>query len=193
MPIGRKKAKEKNITVSLDLNYCKNLRSPEKAQEVITKLTPYIDVCVANEEDAEKVFKIKADNTNIESGRLNKEGYKQVAEKLVSLYGFNKAAITLRESISASDNRWSGMLYDGKEFYYSKKYDMHIVDRVGGGDSFGVGLIYAQLNKYSARDSIEFAVAASCLKHTIESDFNHASVSEVETLANGDGSGRVQR
>lgn len=188
-----KKAKEKGITVSFDLNYRKNLWSSQKAQEVVTKLTPYIDVCIANEEDAEKIFGIKADNTDISGGKLSHDGYRQVAEKMVSKYGFKMVATTLRESISASDNNWSAMLYDGKEFYFSKKYSVHIVDRVGGGDSFGAGLIYAQLNGFAPQESIEFAVAASCLKHSIEGDFNLVSVSEVKALAGGDGSGRVQR
>lgn len=188
-----KKAKEKGITVSFDLNYRKNLWSAQKAQEAVTKLTPYIDVCIANEEDAEKVFGIKADNTDVESGRLSYDGYKQVAEKMVRKYGFKLVAITLRESISASDNNWSGMLYDGMKFFFSKKYEIHIVDRVGGGDSFGAGLIYAQLNGYSPQKAIEFAAAASCLKQTIEGDFNQVSIFEVKALAGGDGSGRVQR
>ncbi len=188
-----KKAKEKGIRVSFDLNYRKNLWSSDKAQEVITKLTPYIDVCIANEEDAEKVFGIKANNTDITGGKISYDGYKQVAEKLVQKYGFKMVATTLRESISASDNNWSAMLYDGKEFYFSKKYNVHIVDRVGGGDSFGAGLIYSQLNNFSQQEAIEFAVAASCLKHTIEGDFNLMSVAEVKALAGGDASGRVQR
>lgn len=188
-----KKAKEKGIMVSFDLNYRKNLWSSEKAKEVITKLTPYINVCIANEEDAEKVFGIKADNTDITGAKISYDGYKQVAEKLVSQYGFDMVATTLRESISASDNNWSAMLYNGKDFYFSKKYNIHIVDRVGGGDSFGAGLIYSQLNNFTYQESIEFAVAASCLKHTIEGDFNQMSVDEVKALANGDASGRVQR
>ncbi|MHB8062166.1 MAG: PfkB family carbohydrate kinase [Ruminiclostridium sp.] len=188
-----KKAKEKGIKVSFDLNYRKNLWPCQKAQEVITKLTPYIDVCIANEEDAEKVFGIKTDNTDVAGGKLSRKGYKQVAEKLVSQYGFKLVAITLRESISASDNNWSAMLYDGEEFYFSKKYNVHIIDRVGGGDSFGAGLIYAQLSNFTSEDTIEFAVAASCLKHTIEGDFNLMSVAEVKALAGGDASGRVQR
>ncbi len=188
-----KKAKEKGIKVSFDLNYRKNLWSSEKAQEVITKLTPYIDVCIANEEDAEKVFGIKADNTDITGGKLSHEGYKQVAEKLVKLYGFKMVATTLRESISASDNNWSAMLYDGNEFFFSKKYSLRIVDRVGGGDSFGAGLIYSQINNFTPQDSIEFAVAASCLKHTIEGDFNLISLEEVKALVGGDASGRVHR
>jgi 2-dehydro-3-deoxygluconokinase len=188
-----KKAKEKGIKVSFDLNYRKNLWSGEKAGEVIAKLTPYIDVCIANEEDAEKVFGIKAENTDITGGKLSHEGYRQVAEELVKQYGFKLVATTLRESISASDNIWSAMLYNSKEYYFSKKYNIHIVDRVGGGDSSGAGLIYSQMNGFTPQDSIEFAVAASCLKHTIEGDFNLMSVAEIQALAGGDGSGRVQR
>ena len=188
-----KKAKEKNMTVSFDLNYRKNLWSSQKAKEVVTRLTPYIDICIANEEDAEKAFGIKAENTDVTGGKLSYEGYKQVAEKLAREYGFKQVATTLRESISASDNNWSAMLYDGKEFYFSKKYNIHIVDRVGGGDSFGAALIYAALSGFSPQDTIEFSVAASCLKHTIQGDFNLLSVPEVKALVGGDGSGRVQR
>jgi 2-dehydro-3-deoxygluconokinase len=192
-PQACKKAKEKGIYISFDLNYRKNLWSTQKAQEVATKLTPYIDVCIANEEDAEKVFGIKANNTDVEGGKISHDGYKQVADRLVKEYGFKNVAITLRESISASINNWSGMIYVGKEFYFSKKYNIQIVDRVGGGDSFGAGLIYTMLNNYSPQESIEFAVAASCLKHSIEGDFNQVSLAEVNALAGGDASGRVQR
>lgn len=188
-----KKAKEKGITVSFDLNYRKNLWTSEEAQAVVTKLTPYIDVCIANEEDAEKIFGIKAENTDVAGGKLSHDGYRQVAQKMIEKYGFKMVATTLRESLSASDNIWSAMLYDGKEFYFSKKYNVHIVDRVGGGDSFGAGLIYSQINGYEPQASVEFAVAASCLKHSIEGDFNLVSVAEVKALAGGDGSGRVQR
>ncbi len=186
-------AKELGLTVSCDLNYRKKLWSKEKAKEVMTKLAPYIDVCIANEEDASDVFGIKADNTDITSGKLSQEGYKSVAKKLVDTFGFKKVAITLRGSISANDNNWAAMLYDGKDYYFSKNYLIHIVDRVGGGDSFGGGLIYALINNYSSQDAIEFAVAASCLKHTIEGDYNMVSVEEVLKLMQGDGSGRVQR
>jgi 2-dehydro-3-deoxygluconokinase len=148
---------------------------------------------LTNEEDASDVFGIKADNTDITSGKLSHDGYKSVAKKLVDTFGFKKVAITLRGSISANDNNWAAMLYDGKDFYFSKNYLIHIVDRVGGGDSFGGGLIYALLNNFSMQDTIEFAVAASCLKHTIEGDYNMVSVDEVLKLAQGDGSGRVQR
>lgn len=188
-----KAAKEKGITVSCDLNYRKKLWSKEKAGQVMGELCKYVDVCIANEEDAHDVFGISAADTDVTSGTISHEGYKDVAKQLVDRFGFKKVAITLRESISANDNRWAAMLYDGGEFFFSKKYLMHIVDRVGGGDSFGGGLIYASLSGYSAQDTIEFAVAASCLKHAIEGDFNQVSVDEVKTLAGGDASGRVQR
>ena len=188
-----KKAREKGITVSCDLNFRKNLWSSARAGEVMGKIMPYVDVCIANEEDAEKVFGIKADNTDISGGKLSHEGYKTVASELKKRFGFKKVAITLRGSISASDNNWAAMLYDGEDYFFSKSYPIHIVDRVGGGDSFGGGLIYAFLKGYDSQKVIEFAVAASCLKHSIEGDFNHVTVSEVEALAGGDGSGRVQR
>jgi len=188
-----KAAKDKGITVSCDLNYRKNLWSREKAGEVMATLMPYVDVCIANEEDASDVFGIKADNTDITSGKVNHEGYKDVAKKLAGRFGFKKVAITLRGSISANDNDWAAMLYEDSNYYFSKTYRVHIVDRVGGGDSFGAGLIYSQLKGFAPQESVEFAVAASCLKHTIEGDFNLVSVDEVNKLATGDGSGRVQR
>ena len=187
------KAKKKNITVSCDLNYRKKLWTREKAGEVMGELCQYVDVCIANEEDAADVFGISATKTDVTTGKVNHEGYREVASKLAERFGFKKVAITLRGSISANDNNWAAMLYDGKDYYYSKNYLIHIVDRVGGGDSFGAGLIYACLNDYSPKDTIEFAVAASCLKHSIEGDFNMVSVEEVKKLADGDGSGRVQR
>lgn len=188
-----KAAKEAGITISCDLNYRNKLWSKEKAGQVMAQLCEYVDVCIANEEDAADVFGIKAQNTDVTSGSINHEGYKDVAKQLADRFKFSKVAITLRESLSANDNRWSGMLYDGKDFYFSKTYNVHIVDRVGGGDSFGAGLIAASLNGYNTKDTIEFAVAASCLKHSIEGDFNQVSVAEVEKLAGGDASGRVQR
>ena len=157
------------------------------------ELCSYVDVCIANEEDAGDVFGIKASDTDVTTGKVNREGYKEVAKELAERFGFQKVAITLRESLSANDNNWAAMLYTGGEYYFSKKYTMHIVDRVGGGDSFGAGLIYGCLNEMSAQETIEFAVAASCLKHSIEGDFNQVSVEEVKKLAGGDGSGRVQR
>ena len=186
-------AKKRGITVSCDLNFRKKLWSKEKAGEVMGELCNYVDYCIANEEDAKDVFGIEADNTDIYGGKLDRDGYISVAKKLTERFNFKGVAITLRESISASDNNWSGMLYTKGEAYFSKKYSMHIVDRVGGGDSFGGGLIYSLLNGYDPQRTIEFAVAASCLKHSIEGDYNMVSVKEVETLAGGDASGRVQR
>ena len=186
-------AKQYGVKISCDLNYRNKLWSKEKAGQVMAKLCEYVDVCIANEEDAADVFQIHASNTDVTSGKVNREGYQMVAKQLMERFGFEKVAITLRESISANDNNWSAMLYDGSEYYYSKTYAMHIVDRVGGGDSFGGGLICAILNGYTSQDVIEFAVAASCLKHSIEGDVNLVSIEEVLKLAQGDGSGRVQR
>lgn len=190
-----KAAKEKGIVVSCDLNFRKKLWSNKEANETMSKLCKYIDICIANEEDAKDVFGIEAKDTDINTGKLNKEGYVSVAEQLSQRFNFKYAAITLRESISANDNNWSAMLYNAKEgkAYFSKKYAIHIVDRVGGGDSFGAGLIYALRNSYKEQDAIEFAVAASCLKHSIEGDYNLVSLEEVKALANGDASGRVKR
>lgn len=190
--IACQKAKERGLTISTDLNYRKKLWSKEEANKVMTRLCKYVDVCIANEEDAKDVFGIEADNTDINTGKLDREGYISVAKKLKERFDFKYVAITLRESISANDNNWSAMLYDDKA-YFSKKYALHIVDRVGGGDSFGAGLIYALKEKYDAQEAIEFAVAASALKHSIEGDYNLVSLDEVKALAKGNGSGRVQR
>jgi 2-dehydro-3-deoxygluconokinase len=188
-----KTAKAKGLTVSCDLNYRKNLWSKEKAGEVMGGLMPYVDLCIANEEDAADVFGIHAKNSDVTSGSISHEGYKEVAKALIDRFKFKKVAITLRESISANDNNWAAMYCCGNDFYFSKKYAVHIVDRVGGGDSFGAGLIYANLKGFGPQESVEFAVAASCLKHSIEGDFNQVSVDEVQKLAGGDASGRVQR
>lgn len=188
-----KAAKEAGLTISCDLNYRNKLWSKEKAGQVMGQLCQYVDVCIANEEDAADVFGIKAADTDVTTGTVNHEGYQDVAKQLTERFGFQKVAITLRESLSANDNLWSAMLYAGGDCHFSKKYKMHIVDRVGGGDSFGGGLIYACLNGYEPQETIEFAVAASCLKHSVEGDFNLVSVSEVQKLMCGDGSGRVQR
>ena len=186
-------AKSRGVKISCDLNYRGKLWTREQAREVMTDLCRYVDVCISNEEDAKDVFGIEAENTDIYGGKLNHEGYKSVAKQLAEMFGFEKVAITLRSSISASDNDWAGMLYDGKDCCFSKSYHLHIVDRVGGGDSFGAGLIYALLTGKTSQQAIEFAVAASALKHAVEGDFNRVSVAEVEKLAGGDGSGRVQR
>ncbi|MGF6989445.1 2-dehydro-3-deoxygluconokinase [Lachnospiraceae bacterium PF1-21] len=188
-----KKAKEKGITISCDLNYRNKLWSKEKASQVMSELCQYVDVCIANEEDASDVFGIKAKDTDVTAGEVNHEGYKEVAKELMERFSFSHVAITLRESLSANDNNWSAMLYDGNDYFFSKKYAMRIVDRVGGGDSFGGGLITALLDEKTPAEVIEFAVAASCLKHSIEGDYNMVSKEEVLKLAGGDGSGRVQR
>ncbi len=188
-----KAAKEKGVKISCDLNYRGKLWTRAQAREAMTKLWKYEDVCISNEEDAKDVFGIEAENTDIYGGKLDKEGYKSVAKQLMDTFGFEKVAITLRSSISANDNDWAGMLYDGENYCFSKEYHLHIVDRVGGGDSFGGGLIYALLNGKTTQEAVEFAVAASALKHSIEGDYNRVTVSEVEKLAGGDASGRVQR
>ena len=188
-----KAAKAKGVKISCDLNYRGKLWTRAQAREAMTDLCQYVDVCISNEEDAKDVFGIEAANTDIYGGKLDKEGYKSVAKQLAEKFGFEKVAITLRTSISASDNDWAGMLYDGENYCFSKEYHLRIVDRVGGGDSFGAGLIYALLSGKSSQEAINFAVAASALKHSVEGDFNRVSVSEVEKLAGGDGSGRVQR
>ncbi|MDO4868988.1 MAG: sugar kinase [Bacillota bacterium] len=186
-------AKKAGLTISCDLNFRKKLWTSEKAGKVMGELMKYVDVCIANEEDADKVFGIRADNTEVSEGRLDQSGYIQVARELTERFGFTTVAITLRESINASINRWGAMIYSDQDAYFSKKYQINIVDRVGGGDSFGAGLIYGLQAQKTREEALEFAVAASCLKHTIEGDFNEVTVSEVETLAAGDGSGRVQR
>ena len=188
-----KAAKAHGVKISCDLNYRGKLWTRAEAREAMTKLCQYVDVCISNEEDAKDVFGIEAENTDIYGGKLNHEGYKSVAKQLADKFGFEKVAITLRSSISANDNDWAAMLYDGENYCFSKSYHLHIVDRVGGGDSFGGGLIYALLSGKDTQAAVEFAVAASALKHSIEGDFNRVSVSEVEKLTAADGSGRVQR
>lgn len=188
-----KAARSRGITVSTDLNYRKKLWTRDKANTVMTEICKNVDYCIANEEDAKDVFGIEAEGTDIESGKLNRNGYISVARQLTERFGFKGGAITLRESISANDNNWSAMLYTGGQAYFSKKYAIHIVDRVGGGDSFGAGLIHSLVNKKDPQYALEFAVAASCLKHSVEGDYNMVSESEVVSLMKGSGSGRVQR
>ncbi len=186
-------AKEKGITVSCDINYRKKLWTREKAGQVMSSLMPYVDLCISNEEDAKDVFGISAKDSDITAGKISHDQYYYVAKELEARFGFKSVAITLRSSISASRNLWCAMLYEGGKSYFAREYDIDIVDRVGGGDSFGAGLIYSKLCGYDSQKAIEFATAASCLKHTIEGDLNLASLSEIETLAAGDGSGRVRR
>ena len=192
-----KEAKKRGITVSCDLNYRKNLwKYGKTADQVMTELVKYVDTVIANEEDFQKSLLLKAESAHsVEEGELNIEQYKAIARLAMDTYpNIQRVAITLRESKSANHNDWSACLYNGKDFFLSRKYRItDIVDRVGGGDSFGGGLIYG-LNTYEdEKTALEFAVAASCLKHTIGGDFNRVSVAEVESLMKGSGSGRVQR
>ena len=190
---GARAAKKLGLTVSCDLNFRKKLWSSEKAGQVMSGIMEFVDICIANEEDAEKVFGIKAGATEVTEGKLDHARYVEVATKLTERFKFKGVAITLRESFSASHNGWSGLYFTGGKAHFSRRYDLEIVDRVGGGDSFAGGLIYALGKKKAPQDAIEFAVAASCLKHSISGDFNLIKLSEVEALLAGDGSGRVQR
>ncbi|MEN6548944.1 MAG: sugar kinase [Armatimonadia bacterium] len=191
-----KAARAKGLTVSADLNYRKNLwKYGKKASEVMPDLVALCDVAIGNEEDAEKVFGISASGADVEGGKVEADAYREVAEGLTAKFpNLKKVSITLRGSLSASHNTWSGILYQGGEMFVGPLYDItHIVDRVGGGDSFCGGLIFAMLDGREPQACIDFAVAASCLKHSIHGDFNAVSVSEVEALIKGGGSGRVQR
>ena len=188
-----KAAKAHGVKISCDLNYRKKLWSTAEANKVMSELVKYVDVCIANEEDAKDVFGIEAEGTDIDAGKINHEGYISVAKQISEKFGCEKVAITLRGSISANDNDWAAMLYTDGQAFFSPTYRIHIVDRVGGGDSFGGGLIYSLLSGKEPQDAINFAVAASCLKHSIEQDFNLMSVQEVESLAGGNATGRVQR
>lgn len=188
-----KSAKKHGVTVSVDLNYRKKLWTPAEAQQVMTPLMQYVDVCIGNEEDAEKVLGFKPGDTNVEKGELELAGYMDMFRRMQEKFNFKYVATSLRESYSASDNGWSALIYDGNEFYHSKKYEVRIVDRVGGGDSFASGLIYGLMSGKDYKAALEFGVAASALKHTIFGDFNLVTVEEVEALVGGDASGRVQR
>jgi len=188
-----KAARRMGVLVSCDLNYRKKLWSRDKANRVMSELAGYVDLCVANEEDAEMVFGIKAAGADVERGVLDDAGYRHVAGELAARFGFKWVGITLRESLSASDNGWSALVYDGTDYFKSRRYDVHIVDRVGAGDAFSGGMIYAFVTGKGPREAVEFAAAASCLKHSIPGDFNMVTVQEVEALAGGEASGRVQR
>ena len=186
-------AKRHGVMVSVDLNFRKKLWSSEKAQSVMRPLMQYVDVCIGNEEDAELCLGFKPE-ANVEAGQTDAEGYKGIFRQMAEEFGFKYVISTLRESYSASHNGWKGMIYDGKEFYVSRHYDIApIVDRVGGGDSFSGGIIHGLLTQKTQAEALEFAIAASALKHTIPGDFNMVSTTEVEALASGDASGRVQR
>ena len=189
-----KTAREMGITTSCDLNYRGKLWTKDEARKAMTEICKYVDVCISNEDDANDVFGIKSEGTDTTKGELNNDGYVSVARQLKEKFGFKKVAITLRSSINANRNDWQALLYvDDKDYAFSKKYEMWIVDRVGGGDSFGGGLIHSQLKGMNTQDSINWAVAASCLKHSIIGDYNMVSEDEVNKLAGGDGSGRIQR
>ena len=190
-----KKAREKGITVSCDLNFRKNLwKYGESAPEVMGELVKYADIVMGNEEDCQKSLGVKVD-IDVESGRLQTEKYKELTDKILNLYpNLQKIVVTLRESYSANYNGWSAVLNNWEEFLVSKKYEIHnIVDRVGAGDTFAAGLIYGFNNLHSDREAFEFAVAASCLMHSIPGDLPLLSVKEVKSLAGGTGSGRVNR
>lgn len=186
-------AKSLGLTVSCDLNYRKKLWSPAKAQEVMTGIMPSVDFCIANEEDAEKVFGVKAAGAEISQGKLDRDRYADVAAQLAARFGFRGVAITLRESFSASRNGWSGLYFHDGQACLSRRYEIDIVDRVGGGDAFAAGFIHAQGRGEPPQQVIEFAAAASCLKHSIVGDYNRVGIDEIEALLGGDGSGRVRR
>ncbi len=186
-------AKKSDLRISCDLNYRKKLWSRDQAKRTMSEIIQYIDVVIANEEDAADVFGIKADTTDVTSGHLSTDHFQEVAAKVKDLAEISDVAITLRESLSASDNNWSAMLYDGNEYFLSRKYPIHLVDRVGGGDSFGAGLIHGLLEGWDKQRALEFAVAASALKQTIPGDMNLVSEDEVLSIVKGDISGRVQR
>lgn len=191
--IAMKTAKKHNVTVSVDLNYRSKLWSIEKAQSVMIPLMEYVDVCIGGAEDAEKVLGYKNPNIILGGDEHDIEAYKEVFKGLKEKFGFKYVASTLRESHSASDNSWAALLYDGKEFYHTKKYKIHLVDRGGGGASFSAALIFGIMNGFDIAKTGEFAVAASALKQTIMGDFNLVTLDEVNRLMSGDGSGRVQR
>ena len=189
-------AKEKGVKVSCDLNFRKKLWTSEKAQRIMTDLMQYVDVCIGNEEDAEKVLGFKPGDTDVANGELELAGYKSIFKQMIEKFNFEYVISSLRVSRSASDNGWSACIYsrDTKEFYHSKEYRVHpIVDRVGGGDSFAGGVICGFLDGKDFKTALEFGVAASALKHTIPGDMNMVTRDEVEALMGGDGSGRVQR
>jgi 2-dehydro-3-deoxygluconokinase len=181
------------VTVSCDLNFRKKLWTETKAQSVMTPLMEYVDVCIGNEEDAEKCLGFKPE-ADVESGSTDAAGYHAIFKHMAETFGFKIVVSTLRESRSASDNGWKALIYDGAEFYESKHYEISpIVDRVGGGDSFSGGLIHGLTKWNDPKKALEFAVAASALKHTIPGDFNLVSEDEALALANGSANGRVQR
>ena len=190
---GLEAANKLGIKVSVDLNYRKKLWSEKEARSCLTALMPYVNVLFGNEEDPIRVFGLTPKDSDVEKGRINVEGYKELAESLVKQFGFEKVAITLRESISASENFWSAVLFDGKKLYQGPRHHVWIVDRVGTGDAFAAGLIYGFLKGKTEPDALSFGIAAACLKHSVLGDFSLATVEEVEAFAEGQNTGRVQR
>lgn len=192
-----KKAQEMDVTVSCDINYRSKLWNWGKGtEEVMSELVQYVDVAVGNEEDIDKTFGIKAPGTDVEKGKIKPEGYQQVHDDFRERFSnLEIVASTLRESISANHNKWSAVISDGENFYHSSKYDLtHIVDRVGGGDSFAAGLIYGLTNfEGNLEKALEFAVATSALKHSMYGDSPKIQREEVETLMEGVTSGRISR
>lgn len=190
-----KAAKKAGLTVSCDINYRSKLWSAEKARPVITEIMQYVDVCIGNEEDAEIVFGIKAGTTDVTKGQLDTDGYKKSLQTVAETFGCKIVAYSQRKSYSASDNGWSGIIYDDekKQVYTSAQYDIRITDRIGGGDAFASGLIYALHNNISPGNAIETAAAAGCLDQTLEGDFCLFGINDVFDLAGGNSSGRVKR
>ena len=187
-------ASRRGITISCDLNFRKKLWSKEKARDTMTDLMKYVDVLFTNEEEVETVFRIKAGDTDVTNAKLSHSGYEEVAAILCEKFRLEYVSISLRESVSATVNNWSGALFDGKKFYTSRKYHLdYIVDRIGGGDAYSSGIVYGLLTGQNLQDTVDFAAAASCLKHTIHGDFNLVTFDEVLALMDGDGSGRIQR
>ena len=186
-------AKKAGVIISCDLNYRKKLWTPEKAQSIMRPLMQYVDICIGNEEDAEKCLGYRPD-ADVENGKTDADGYRDIFRKMQKEFGFKYVIGTLRESFTASNNGWKAMIYNGDSFYVSQRYEIiPIVDRVGGGDSFSAGIIHCLANGMPQEKALEFAVAASALKHTIPGDFNIVSLCEVEALMNGNGNGRVER
>lgn len=191
---GLQLASEQGVRVSCDLNYRRKLWTPAEARAAMKRLMPFVDVLIGNEEDATTVFGLSAEGIDVVHGELDTASYRRIADQLMEMFELDYVATTLRTSISASKNRWAGAIYDGQQQYLSRTYEIEpIVDRVGGGDAFSGGLIYGLLQELDPQACVDFAVAASCLKHSIPGDFAHLSLAEIETLLAGDASGRVQR
>jgi 2-dehydro-3-deoxygluconokinase len=190
---GLETAKKLGIKVSADLNFRKKLWIEKEAKSCLSTLMPYVNVLLGNEEDPIRVFGLIREDSDLEKGRIKVDGYKEITKSLVKKFGFEKVAITLRESVSASENFWSAVLYDGKKLYKGPRHNVWIIDRVGTGDAFAGGLIYGFLKCKREADALSFGIAAACLKHSVLGDFNRASVEEVEAFAEGQTAGRVQR